>query len=194
MSTKSLARSHDEIVWDTVLEYRRRFGDEFRFEDVTKWIRKNRLLPDPKSNPERLMTRMLKQTARRRRCRDPQDRIVREILARKVPRVDAHGNKYFEVVWAFLNDMSLDFALAACKAREENIGKQQRAAANDVESMLDNNPNVCGHRERFLQFAFMHEMPAPVIEETISETPLESPAIGVNAMVEDVGLSRKKPR
>lgn len=40
MLKKSLAKSHDEFLWDLVDDYRDQFG-AYRVEDVTDWILDN---------------------------------------------------------------------------------------------------------------------------------------------------------
>ena len=181
MLKKSIAKSHDEFLWELMDSYRNQFGGGYRMEDVTRWILDNELLPHPSISPERLLTRKLKQAARRRRFKDSQGRNVRHTLAAKYKRIDKNGNMVFDVVYDYLHEMSADFALTAFAQRNEIIEKQRLAATRDVHSFLDNNPNAEGYESQF-QFGFMLEEPVPVVVETIKETSVSE------------SLSRKKPK
>jgi len=99
----------------------------------------------------------------------------------KIERVDSNGNKYFDVVWDYLHGMSLDHALTHFSQRDENIERQRLAATRDVQSALENNPNLVGQDSQF-RFAFMLEVPIPVSTETIAETGTSE------------SLQKKKPR
>jgi hypothetical protein len=140
-------------------------------EDAARWILSNGLMPAPTIDPVRLLTRKLKQAARRRRFRDPQGRLVRKMVAAKIERVDARGNTMFDVVWDFLHEMSVDHALTSLSQRDAIIEQQRRSATRDVQSFLDNNPSAHGYRSQFV-FGFMLEEAAPVIEEEVEETPV----------------------
>jgi len=194
MSRKSLAKSHDEFLWDYIDDYRNQHGGGFRMEDVAQWILDNDLLPSPRINPVRLLTRNLKQAARRRRFRDAQGRTVRKVVAAKIDRVDASGNRVFDVVWDYLHEMSLDHALTSFSQRDEIIEKQRLAATRDVHNFLENNPNAAGHEDQF-QFAFMLEEPMEIVQESIKETG-GWPAAPANQHKEDQPhpISKKKPR
>lgn len=169
MSKRSLAKSHDEFLQDCMDAYRREHEGAFRMEDMAQWILDNGLLPAPRIDPVRLLTRTLKQAARRMRFRDKQGRRVRKMLAAKIDRIDANGNRIIDVVWDYLHEMSLDHALIAFTQRDEIIEKQKLAATRDVHSVLDNNPNIAGHETQFT-FSFMVEEPIEIIEEKIGET------------------------
>lgn len=69
--------------------------------------------------------------------------------------------------------MSLDHALTSFSQRDEVITKQKRAASRDLDSCLENNPNVKEHQQLF-QFAFMEEEPVAIVEEKISEIAIQS--------------------
>ena len=163
-------------------------------EDIAQWILDNKLLPPPHVNPVRLLTRNLKQAARRRRFRDPQGRTVRKVLAAKIERLDVNGNRIFDVVWDYLHEMSLDHALTSFSQRDEIIERQRLAATRDVHSFLDNNPSAVGHEGQF-QFGFMLEEPTEVVEEKIKETN-GRPLPPADQPEEDQAhsLSKKKPR
>lgn len=169
MSTRSTV-SPDEVLVKLIHEYRREHG-ACRLEDVTAWIRENNLLPDPKFNPAAAMTKKLKQAARRKKLRDGKMRSVRELIAANIERLDERGNKYFDVVWDHIHEMSLAHALTAFSQRDEIIDKHRRAATRDVESFLDFNPHAAGRADQF-QFAFMLEHAVPVVVEHVTETPL----------------------
>ena len=65
--------------------------------------------------------------------------------------------------------MSLDHALLTFDQRDANINNQKSSAIRDVESCLENNPNVQGHEAQF-EFEFMvGGQEAPIVEE-IEET------------------------
>ena len=142
MVRKSLAKSHDEFLWNLMDSYRKQNGGGYRMEDLADWILDNELLPPPHSSPKRLLTCKLKQAARRRRFKDAQGRTVRKMLAAKYERIDANGNKILDVVWDYLHEMSVDHGLTSFSQRDENIAKQRLSATRDVHSFLENNPNA----------------------------------------------------
>lgn len=63
MSTKSMAKTTDEVYLDFLDEFRREHGGAVRMEDVAQWIDSNQLLPKPTINAVRIHTRKLKQAA-----------------------------------------------------------------------------------------------------------------------------------
>ena len=65
-------------------------------------------------------------------------------------------------MWDHIHEMSLDHALTSFDQRDANINKQKRSASRDLQSCLENNPNVAGHESQF-QFDFMTE------EQTVEE-------------------------
>jgi len=172
MSRKSLAKTYSDFVMECFCAYRRAHPGPVRMEDAVRWSLDHGFLDRPKVDPIRWFTRIFKQVARTRRFRDQQGRDVRELLPAKIERIDAKGNKYLDVVWDYLHEMSLDHALTAFSQRDENIIKQRRAATRDLRSALDNNPNLAGHDEQF-QFVFMLEEAADIVTEAIEESPVE---------------------
>ncbi len=182
MLRKRLAKTQDEQYWELMDAYYRQFG-RYTMESVAAWILENGLLPEPRISPKKLLTRILKQAARRRRFKDPQGRAVRKMLPAKHQMVDENGNLFMDVVWDYLHEMSLDHALTAFQQRDENIDKQKLAATKDLQSCLDNNPNVRGHERQFV-FGFLLEAPQQIVVETIAETKPSDTEI----------LSKKKPR
>ena len=162
--------SPDEVLVKLIHDFRRKHG-ACRIEDVTTWIRENNLLPDPKFNPAAAMTKRLKQAARRKKLRDGKNRSVRELIAANVERLDERGNRYIDVVWDHIHEMTVDHAMTAFSQRDDIIAKHRRAATRDVESFLEFNPNAIGHSEQF-EFAFMVEQPVPVVVEHLTETPV----------------------
>jgi len=116
------------------------------------------------------MISKVKKAARAARIRDPQNRKVRAMLPVKVKKTDESGNLLLcEVVWDHIHKMSCDHALLAFEQRDENINKQKRAATRDLESCLENNPNVQGKKQKFLFDFMLEEHEASVVEE-IEET------------------------
>jgi hypothetical protein len=158
------------MLVDLIHAYRKEHG-AFEMEDVTEWILANGLLPEPTIDPKKALTRKLKLAARRKRFRDAQGRSVRELVAAKIERVDSRGNKMIDVVWDHLHEMSLSHALMVFSQREEIIDKQCRAATRDVESSIENNPNLAGRESQFV-FSFMREAPAEQVVEELAETPI----------------------
>jgi hypothetical protein len=106
--------------------------------------------------PRSPLNRQPEGAGRNARIGDPQGRKVREMLPVRVEAVDARGNRMFQVAWDHIHEMSLDHALTAFDQRDINIEKQKRSATRDLQSCLENNPNVTGHESQF-QFAFMTE-------------------------------------
>ena len=76
----------------------------------------------------------------------------------------------FDIVWDHIHQMSLDHALLSFDQRDENIQKQKRSATRDLNSSLENNPNLEGQGDQF-EFEFMTEELAEQVVEVISETP-----------------------
>ncbi len=183
MLKKSLAKSHDEFLWDLIVSCRSQRGDKLRMEDVADWIIANNLLPDDSHiTRKRALTTKLKKAVRRHRSKDPQGRTVSTMISAKVKRQDERGQMIIDVVWDYLHTTGNDHALAAFSQRDELIEKQRIAATRNVHSFVDNNPNAKGCESQFLQFAFMLEEPVSVRVETITETGTTK------------ALSKKKPR
>jgi hypothetical protein len=86
------------------------------------------------------------------------------MLPVKTEAVDANGNRIFEMVWDHIHEMSLDHAIASFDQRDRNTNKQRRAATKDVQSCLENNPNVVGHEENFVFDFMLEETGAQVVE------------------------------
>jgi hypothetical protein len=192
MLKRRLRKSHDEFLWDLMDSYRNERGGGFRMEDLSQWILDNDLLPPPHISAERLLTGKLKQAARRRRFRDAQGRIVRKVLAAKFERVDANGNRVFEVIWDYLHETSLNHLLTSFSLRDENIEKQRLAATRDVQSAIDNNPNAAGHANEFV-FGFMLDKPADAVEEKVAETNVLPPTDQHDERQPNL-ISKRKPR
>jgi hypothetical protein len=160
---------------DWFREYRRAHDGPVRIEDVVKMcLDEGHLDRNPKVDPQRWYTRIFKQAVRRRHFRDQQKRTVRELIAAKIQREGSRGQKYFDVVWDYLHEMSLDHALTAFSQRDDNFEEQRRAATRDLRSALDNNPNMAGHEEQF-RFAFVLEEPSKIVTEAIEESPVQEP-------------------
>ena len=81
-------------------------------------------------------------------------------------KIKEGDGKVSDVVWDHIHEMSLGHALASFDQRDININKQRRAATRDLQSCLDNNPNVAGHESQF-QFDFMTE---EQVVETVEES------------------------
>lgn len=77
---------------------------------------------------------------------------------------------YLDVVYDHIHSMTVDHALLAFDQRNGNITKQKRSATRDLQSVLDNNPNVKGHEEKFL-FDFLDEAPETSLVEKVTESP-----------------------
>jgi hypothetical protein len=183
MLRKNIAKSHDEFLWDLMDSYYDQNGGGYSMEELSDWILDQGLLPTPNISPKKLLTRQLKQAARRRRFKDAQGRTVRKMLPAKHKRQDDNGNMYIDVVWDYLHEMSADHALMSFSQRDENIERQKMAATRDVNSCLENNPNVLGHEDQF-KFGFMVEEQMPIVIEKIEETKTS----------ETEKVSKKKPR
>ena len=180
MSKKSLVKTHDDMLVDLINEYRRKHG-ACRMEDVMEWIWANDLVDKPKVNPKAILTKKLKQAARRKKFRDAQGRTVRELIAAKIEREDARGQKYIDVIWDHIHEMSLSHALTAYTQCDEIIDKQCKSATRNVVSSLENNPNLAGYEDQFV-FRFMREA---AVEETVEE--ISEPLIPPNKSDESGG-------
>ncbi|MHC4401184.1 MAG: hypothetical protein ACYTG0_16035 [Planctomycetota bacterium] len=169
MSKRSLARTLTQ-QWESIWrEYQSEHPGAFADDDLLDWALKQDLVDLPRTNPRALLKRQLKRALRAARIRDPQGRKVREMLAVKTEAMDANGNRIFEVVWDHIHEMSLDHALTSFDQRDRNINKQRLVATKDVQSCLDNNPNVVGHESQFV-FDFMTEETEAQIVETIEDS------------------------
>jgi transposase InsO family protein len=169
MSIQSLAKERDEYLVDFIEDYRRKHPGELQMEEVAAWAIAEDLWEPRPQNPVRQLARELRRVARKMRVEDPQGRKVRAMHAAKHQRVDANGNKVFDVVWDYLFTMSDDHALKSFTQRGENIRKQCDALNRDIESFNDNNPNAEG-REIQLKFAFMVEKPVDQAVHAIEES------------------------
>ncbi len=172
-SSLSASKNTDEVYLDLMKDYRRLNPGGFRAEDIGVWIEMNELLPKPKVSASAVHAKKLKDALRRKRVHDAKYGNVREWIAAKIEHFTENSQMVMDVIWDHIYEMSLDHALTAFQQRDEIITKQRRAATRCVESCLDNNPNVKGHRELFL-FQFMDEAPVAVVEERISESAFQS--------------------
>lgn len=169
MSTKSLAKTVAEQWEYTLQQYQKERPGAFCDDDLLDWALENGYADLPKPNPRAVLKRDLKKTLRAARMHDPQGRKVRAMLPIRVDAMDANGQRIFEVVWDHIHKMSLDHALTTFDQRDVNINKQKRSATRDLESCLENNPNVAGHKLQF-QFDFMTEEPEVQVVETVEES------------------------
>jgi len=175
MSNQCLAKPYSQNLLDYIAEYRREHPGEVRMEDVADWMIEEDLWDPPKRGVHGLLTKDLKRVARESRIEDPQGRKVRAMHAAKTERVDANGNKIFDVVWDHLFEMSHDHALKSFFQRHDNIAKQCNALNRDVQSYNDNNPNAEG-REIQLEFDFMvNEAAEDVVEEILESNDPKRP-------------------
>ena len=172
MSKKNTGRTEAEM-WELILlRYKKANPGAFRSEDVVEWALQEGLADLPRVDPKAILKRKLKSAMRRMRMVDPQGRKVRKMLPAKIATaIDENGTELFDIVWDHIHEMSLDHALLSFDQRDENIQKQKRSATRDLDSSLDNNPNLEGCREQF-EFGFMVEEVAEQIVEVISETPV----------------------
>jgi hypothetical protein len=170
MSKASPAKNSAEswqFIWR---EYQREHPGAFRPIDVVNWAIERGLADLPKINPRSILVRNIKRAAREIKITDPQDRIVREMLPARIPFFDENGQMYLDVVYDHIHSMTVDHALLAFDQRDGNITKQKRSATRDLQSVLDNNPNVKGHEEKFL-FDFLEDAPAKPTVEKVAESP-----------------------
>lgn len=176
MSTKSMAKNTDEVNLDFFKTYRLEHGGAVRMYDVAQWICDNQLLPDPTMAPVRLHTRRLKLAARKKRIRDLNGRKVRQVVAVKVKKMTAGGQKVFDVVWDILHEMSENHFLSHFEQRDNIITQQRLAATRDLLSCLDFNPNVSEQRGQ-VKFAFILEESREMVEELIDESEVSPTAV-----------------
>lgn len=167
MSKKSLAKAHDAQLVDHIHEYRKLHGP-CRMEDVAVWLLKNDIVRQSSPSPEAILTKKLKLAARRTKVRDAQGRSVRELIAAKVEREDASGQKIIDVVWDHIHEMSLTHALTSFSQIDEGIDKQRISATRNLASALENNPHLSGAEHQF-SFRFVLEAPAPEPTEVVDE-------------------------
>jgi len=164
-----LAKTGPEY-WKYVLQqFKKEHSGAFSDDALLDWAVENGYADLPKPNPRAILKHELKRTLRAARIHDLQGRKVREMLPARVDAVDAAGNKVFEVMWDHIHEMSLEHALTSFDQRDTNINKQKRSASRDVQSCLENNPNVVGHESQF-QFDFMTEEPEIQVVEGIRES------------------------
>jgi hypothetical protein len=178
MSGTSTAKAIDEQYLDAFKEFRRLAGAGVRIRDVAAWIDKNEKVPKPKINTIEIHARKLKQAIRKKRIRDLCGRQIQPVVAIKIEKLTAGGQKIFDVVYDYLHEMSLDHALCHFGQKEDNIAKQRRASTRNLQSCLDFNPNVKGHEDKF-RFLFILDDSGPAVEESIEESPAQSAAVDV---------------
>lgn len=172
MSAGSLAKTEADFIAEWREEYQRKNPGPFRAEEFGEWILKNKPWEAPKQRPLSILVKRIRNCFRKLRIVDDQGRKVRPILPVKTERLDARGNKIIDVVYDHLHEMDLHHALLAFTQRDENIEKQKISASRDLQSALDNNPNLVGCAAQF-KFAFMTEDAEAVVEERISQTIVE---------------------
>ncbi len=169
MSTKNLAKTSTEY-WIFVRKlFQKEHPGAFSDNELLDWALENDHVDLPKPNPRAILKRELKRTLRAARIHDLQGRKVREMLPAKVEAVDAAGNRIFDVMWDHIHEMTRDHALASFDQRDTNINTQKRAASRDLQSCLENNPNMAGHELQF-QFDFMTEESEVQVVEEIQES------------------------
>ena len=166
-SSAKKAADHWRSLWR---QYQSEHPGPFRPGNVVDWAVENGLADLPKINPRTILVRDLKRAAREVKITDPQERVVREMLPARVPFFDENGQMYLDVVYDHIHSMALDHALLAFDQRDGNITKQKRSATRDLQSVLDNNPNVKGHEEKFL-FDFLDDAPVAQSVEKVTESP-----------------------
>lgn len=177
MSRKSLAKTVDEVYMDLFRQYREKHGGSVRMEDVAQWIASEKLLPKPEVSAVRVHTRKLKAAARKARTVDPKGRKVRTLVAAKFERIEAGGQRVFDLVWDYLHDSSSSHLLTHFHNREDVIEKQKKSASRDWHSACDFNPNMQGLEGEY-QFTFLtDDEPVEQITESLSETPVVPPAV-----------------
>ena len=142
MSRTVLAKTRSDALIDFIDEYQKEHRGPVRMENVAKWVIDHGLYDPPFRNPAKELARELRKAAREKRIEDAQGRRVRAMHAAKAERVDANGNRIFDVVWDHIHDMSADHATRSFTQRCENIAKQSNALNRDVQSFNDNNPNA----------------------------------------------------
>ncbi len=169
MSTKSLAKTSVEYWRFVRKQYQKEHSGAFSDDKLLDWALENGYADLPKPNPRAILKRELKRALRAARIHDLQGRKVREMLPAMIEAVDSAGNRVFEVMWDHIHEMSLDHALTSFDQRDANINKQKRSASRDLQSCLENNPNVAGHESQF-EFDFMTEKSEVQVVEEIQES------------------------
>ena len=169
MSKRSVAKTEAEYLKYVLIQFKKEHSGAFSDDELLDWALENDYVDLPKPNPRAILKRQLKRMLRGARIHDPQGRKVREMLAAREEPVDAAGNKVFPVMWDHIHEMSLKHALNSFEQRDENINKQKQSASRDLQSCLENNPNVAGHESNFL-FDFMTKEPETQVVEAIQET------------------------
>ena len=111
-------------------------------EDVAAWAIIHERWEAPARSLKRELTRDLKRAAREKRITDPQGRKVRKMCAARIEKVDANGNRVFDVIWDFIHSMSEQHAVLSFEQRHRNIEKQCGALARDARSFNENNPHA----------------------------------------------------
>jgi len=173
MSTRSMGKSKTEY-WEYVLQqFRKSHPGAFSDDEFLDWALEQNYVDLPRPNPRMILKREVKRALRAARVRDPQGRLVREMLPVKIEATDG-GKKDREVVWDHIHEMSLDHALTTFDQRDININEQKQAASRDVRSCLDNNPNVKGHESQF-EFDFMLGEPEMQVVETAEDSERPKP-------------------
>ncbi len=169
MSRRSTAKTNEEYWKYVRSQFQKEHPGAFSDDALLDWALEHGYVDLPTPNPKTILKRELKRVLRAARIHDLQGRKVREMLPVKHEVVDASGNKVFEVMWDHIHEMSLDHAFTSFDQRDANINKQKEAASRDLQSCLENNPNVAGHEAQF-EFDFMMEEVEPQVVEAIEES------------------------
>ena len=133
---------------DQLIELIDRYRDEhqnrpFTMDDLTDWALDTGGHDIVRVNARRELKRNFTKAARKKKRRDAQGRLVRELHAAKFPRVDENGNMIFDAVWDHINTMSFDHAaMSFIDGRRGQLAGGCKSLKSDIDSFNDNNPNA----------------------------------------------------
>jgi hypothetical protein len=195
MSKTNMELTLDEQYLVVFHEYRQLIGAGVRVKDVAKFIVENEKIPKPSVDLVALHARKLKHAIRRARIRDLCGRQIQPVVAIKIEKMTAGGQKVFDVIYDYLHQMSLDHALSHFEQKDSNISKQRVASTRNLQSCLDFNPNIKGHEDKF-RFLFVMEASGGVVEEVIEESTIQPPKLpdGIPAFPSDTADGIGKER
>ena len=171
MSVVRVAKAYRDCLVEFVRDYQGKHPGPVNLKHVATWLLDNDICGLPRRSQVNQLAKELAAAARAKRITDLQGRRVRAMHAVKAERVDANGNRIFDVVWDHIHEMSADHATASFTQRHSNIEKQCVSHNRDVQSFNENNPNARDIQLTF-EYIFDHaiEEPGPQVVEKIAES------------------------
>jgi hypothetical protein len=176
MSRKNHSESETDFMNRMIDEYTRTHGDEglFKMRSVASWMVRRKDWTIPQSQVIKDLAHRLSKAAKKKHHTDPQGRKVRTLHAAKYPRVDKHGQPFFETMWDYMQTMSAEHALVSFTQRHGQLEGGCRSLKTDVDSFNENSPRAVGNE---IQLSFNFEFMLDSVPDQVVETIAPSEAL-----------------